>query len=259
MLTIQNIAGYKFVNLTDPASLRMKLLTAGQDLGIKGTILLSHEGINLSLAGSKEAIASFKMLLQADACFAGMSFRESYSATQPFRRMKVKLKKEIITMRLPMVQPGAVRAPSISAQEFKQWLDENRDISLVDTRNGYEVQFGTFKNAIDLKIKDFSEFPEKSDQLDKDKTIVMFCTGGIRCEKAAIHLMQEGFKKVYQLEGGILNYFAEIGGAHYHGDCFVFDERVALDPQLQKSGAEQCRHCQYPIQQSEQHHCYLNQ
>lgn len=255
MLNIQNIAGYKFVSLTDLTDLREVFLDKTLDLGIKGTVLLSEEGINLSLAGPLSSIDNFKAFLKADHRFADVTFRESFSADQPFQRMKVKLKKEIITMRRPELNPEAARAPSITPTEFKRWLDEEKDISVLDTRNDYEVQFGTFKDAINLEIKDFSEFPEKSNSLSKDKPIVMFCTGGIRCEKAAVHLLNEGFKNVFQLEGGILNYFAEVGGEHYQGECYVFDERVALDSTLLASGTQQCEQCQGPIKTSEDHIC----
>lgn len=256
MSSIQNIAGYKFVALQDVVEMRSAFLEKCGSLGLKGTILLSSEGINISLAGTQEAIAGFKSYLHADARFADMTYRESFSDEQPFRRMKVKLKKEIITMKQSDVKPVEMRAPSVSPKEFKQWLDENRDITVLDTRNDYEMQFGTFDNAVNLHLKDFSEFPEKSKSLAKDKPVVMFCTGGIRCEKAAIYLLNSGHEKVYQLEGGILNYFSEVGGEHYNGECFVFDGRVALDATLKSTGAEQCQVCQNPIRKAEVHHCH---
>jgi UPF0176 protein len=256
MLAIQNIAGYKFIALANLPEMRVELLDKCLSLAIKGTILLSPEGINMNLAATHDAISHFKAYLLANPHFSDMTFRESLSAESPFKRMKVKLKKEIITMRTPDVNPGEIRAPSISPTDFKQWLDENRDMVVLDTRNDYEMQFGTFDNAVNLHLKDFGEFPEKSKSLTKDKPIVMFCTGGIRCEKAAVHLLNAGFEKVFQLDGGILNYFAEVGGAHYNGECFVFDGRVALNPELQATGAEQCCVCQNPIKKFEDHHCH---
>jgi UPF0176 protein len=257
MLNIHNIAGYKFIPLNHVPELQAAFRDHCKALEIKGTILLSEEGINVSLGASHEAIAVFKLYLQQDERFADMTFRESFSETQPFRRLKVKLKKEIITMGRPEVNPGsAQRAPAVSPTELKQWLDEKKDILILDTRNDYEMQFGTFENAVNLKLNDFGEFPEKAKSIEKDKPVVMFCTGGIRCEKAAIHLMNSGFENVYQLEGGILNYFAEVGAAHYHGECFVFDGRVALNSELQSTGAVQCRVCQGAIKQSEEHHCH---
>jgi UPF0176 protein len=146
--------------------------------------------------------------------------------------MKVKIKKEIIAFRNPLVKPEKNRAPSITATQLKTWLDENRDFTLLDTRNDYEIAYGHFKKAIHLNIKDFSEFSTAAKNVDPNKTIVMYCTGGIRCEKAALHLLNEGFQKVYQLEGGILKYFHHVGQSHYEGKCFVFDERVALNENL---------------------------
>lgn len=246
-MQILNIAGYKFIPLSDLADLRSTLLAECDRLSLKGTILISSEGLNLSLAGISDSITAFKTYLENDPHLGGMSFRESYSSFQPFKRLKVKIKKEIITMRRPEVRPEQTVAPTISPNEFKQWLDENRDITILDTRNDYEVQFGTFHGAMNLHIDDFSEFPKAAETVTRDKPVVMFCTGGIRCEKAALHLLNAGFPEVYQLQGGILNYFAEAGGAHYDGECFVFDERVALDASLQAKGTRQCTGCQGPI------------
>lgn len=247
---IQNIAGYKFIALAELSDLRSGLLAKCESLDLKGTILLSAEGVNLNLAGTSDKIAAFKQFLQQDTRFSDMTYRESVSQAQPFKHVKVKIKKEIITMRRDDVRPEAARAPSITPAELKQWLDENRDVTILDTRNDYEVRFGTFENAVNLQIKDFCEFPEAAEKIvERDKPIVMFCTGGIRCEKAAVHLLNAGFPEVYQLQGGILNYFAEVGGDHYDGECFVFDQRVSLDANLQETGTQQCIQCQGPIKQ----------
>jgi UPF0176 protein len=246
-MQILNIAGYKFTTLTDLSTMKAVLLQTCQTLELKGTILLSEEGINLSLAGEIAKVIEFKEILQNDAHFSDMTYRESYSDTKPFKRLKIKLKKEIITLRRPEIQPEKQRAAGITPEQFKQWLDENRDITVLDTRNDYEVKFGTFHDAVNLHIDDFSEFVPATAHLNKNKPVVMFCTGGIRCEKAGMHLVNQGFPEVYQLEGGILNYFAQVGGAHYDGECFVFDERVALDPQLQATGTVQCKTCQGPV------------
>lgn len=233
MKKIHNIAGYKFIQLSDLVELQRVFLDQCQALALRGTVLLSSEGINLSLAGSADAISLFKAFLHQDARFADMTFRESRSDDVPFKRMKVKLKNEIITMRSPEVKPVEQRALSISPTEFKHWLDEGRDMVVLDTRNEYEMEYGAFEGAMNLHLDEFGQFPERAKALPKDKPIVMYCTGGVRCEKAAIAMQQVGFDQVYQLDGGILNYFAEVGGAHYQGSCFVFDERVALDPLLQ--------------------------
>lgn len=232
-MQILNIAGYKFITLENLPELRIVLLNKCKELSLKGTILLSPEGINISLAGELANISAFKTYLWADSNFNDITFRESYSTMPPFKRLKVKLKKEIITLRRPEICPEIERAPAISPQQFKQWLDEGRKLTILDTRNTYEVEFGTFEGATKLNIEDFCEFPKAVENLDADKPVVMFCTGGVRCEKAGIHLLNKGFSEVYQLDGGILNYFALMGGAHYDGACFVFDERVALKPDLQ--------------------------
>ncbi len=249
MTHILNIAGYKFITLTALAALRSHLLATVTDLQLKGTVLLGEEGINLNLAGTREAIEAFKTILLRDIRFAEMTFRQSFSASQPFKHMRVKIKKEIITLKQPDIKPEFEAAPSITPAEFKQWLDEERDITVLDTRNDYEVQFGTFKKAVNLQIEDFSQFPEAAQQVPKDKPIVMFCTGGIRCEKAAWVMLNAGYQKVFQLQGGILNYFAEVGGEHFQDECFVFDQRIAVNHQLQASGTIQCHVCQGPITQ----------
>lgn len=231
-MQILNIAGYKFVSLTDAAELRIKLLEQCQLLQLKGTILLSAEGINLSLAGLINEIDTFKNYLKTYSAFNDMTFRESFSTYQPFKRLKVKLKKEIITMRCPEIKPEQETAPHISPEKLKQMLDEHQDITLLDTRNTYEVEMGTFDGAAHFDLDDFSEFPSTINKISRDKPVVMFCTGGVRCEKAGAYLLKSGFSEVYQLDGGILNYFAKVGGAHYHGECFVFDERVALNADL---------------------------
>jgi UPF0176 protein len=222
-------------------------------LQLRGTVLLSEEGINLNLSGTKAAIAEFQTFLLADIRFADMTFRTSFSSGQPFKFMKVKIRKEIITMRRPEVRAADARAQGLAPHELKKWLDENRDITILDTRNDYEVRFGTFKNATHFEIKDFSEFPAVAEKkLTPEKPIVMFCTGGIRCEKAALHLQNAGFPEVYQLDGGILNYFSEVGGAHYDGECFVFDQRVSVDASLQVTGTLQCTVCNGPVSEAQQ-------
>jgi UPF0176 protein len=235
MPSIINIAAYKFVALEDPASLRPELLEQATALKLKGTILLAREGINLFLAGSREAIDTFLADLRARPAFADLETKESLSAEQPFGKLLVKLKKEIISLGRPDIDPARAPAPRLSAKELQQWLDEGRDVVLLDTRNEFEIDHGTFEGAVGLGLNTFRGFNGKIDKIDpalKDKTIVTFCTGGIRCEKAAPLMIKNGFSKVYQLDGGILKYFEECGHAHFKGDCYVFDERVALNPEL---------------------------
>lgn len=252
-MQILSIAGYKFISLHDGLhTLRDHLFSLCNTLALKGTILLSTEGININLAGTPIHITSFKDQLKVDARFVDFSFHETYSTVPPFKRLKVKVKKEIITLNQPAASPLGARAPHLSPQELKQWLDEKREITLLDTRNDYEVRFGTFTGATHLQIPDFGEFPKVVDHVEKDKPIVMFCTGGIRCEKAAVYMLNQGYSTVYQLDGGILGYFAQVGGEHYSGECFVFDERIALDAQLNDTDTLQCSLCQGPVTAAQQ-------
>jgi UPF0176 protein len=237
---ILNIAAYRFVDIDDPAALRVELRTRAAALRLKGTILLAREGINLFLAGAAADVEAFLRSLRADARFAPIEVKRSWSAQPPFRRLQAKIRGEIVSMRRPEFNPLEAPAPRLAPRELKRWLDEGRDVVLLDTRNQFEVELGSFDNTLSLGLRSFSEFPKAAPALAQaagDRAIVTFCTGGIRCEKAAPWLISQGFSEVYQLDGGILNYFEQCGGAHYHGTCFVFDERVALDPSLQQIGA----------------------
>jgi predicted sulfurtransferase len=233
--TILNVAFYRFVHLESPSSLRPRFKEVGNDLGIKGTILLSQEGINGFLAGSSESIAEFQRFLQSFPEFQGMEYKESWSDSVPFDHLFIKLKKEIISMGRPDIRPAELTGPRLSAAEFKRWMDEGRDALVLDTRNDYEVALGTFEKAEHLGIQHFRQFSEKLKTLPqeaKKRPVVMFCTGGIRCEKATALALKEGFEQVFQLEGGILKYFEECGSSHYRGDCFVFDERRTVNSEL---------------------------
>ena len=246
MNTVLNISTYKFVPLPDAAALREVLLDRAQALQLKGTILLAEEGINMFLAGPADDVRSFVTQLQQDPRFADIAPKESWSDTQPFKKMLVKVKGEIIRMNHPTIKPAVGRAPAVAPATVKRWLDQGHDdngrpVVTLDTRNDFEVDEGTFEGAIDWRITKFTEFPDAFrahlDEL-KDKTVVSFCTGGIRCEKAAILMCEEGLEHVYQLEGGILKYFEETDGSHYQGGCFVFDERRALSADLQATGLQ---------------------
>lgn len=240
MNDILNISAYKFVDIDDPQGLRELWLARAHDEGLKGTILLSQEGVNLFLAGTEAAVRAFVGFMHQDARFADIEPKESWSDTQPFRRMLVKCKREIIRMNHPTIRPAGGRAPAVRAETVKRWLDQGHDdqgrpVVTLDTRNAFEVDAGAFEGAIDWRITRFGEFPAAAQAHRAElegKTVVSYCTGGIRCEKAAIYLREIGLDSVYQLEGGILKYFEEVGGAHYRGDCFVFDERVGLAPDL---------------------------
>jgi UPF0176 protein len=232
---VVNIAAYRFVALQDLVRRRDQLRSLCAELNLKGTILLSPEGINLFLAGEREGIDAFLDHLDQDVDLAGMTVKRSLSAAQPFARMKVKLKREIIPFGIEGIDPLRQPAPALAPQTLRDWLIEDRELTLLDVRNDYEIEYGTFAGAQSLGLDHFRDLPAAVEQLNDDlrqRPLVMFCTGGIRCEKAGPYLQQQGFREVYQLDGGILHYFAECGGEHYEGDCFVFDERVAVDPNL---------------------------
>ena len=235
MPAILNIATYRFVAIDDPAALKAALLPRAQALGLKGTILLAPEGINAFIAGAETAVRSFLASLDDDARFAGLNIKESWSDKVPFVRLKIKLKQEIVTFRQSGLNPVSNPAPAMTAIELKRRLDAGEDIVLLDTRNDVEVAKGTFKNALFWGNRNFTEFADVArlhvDAL-RNRTVVSFCTGGIRCEKAAPFLQSLGAENVFQLQGGILRYFEEVGRDHYDGDCFVFDERTAVDSTL---------------------------
>ncbi len=241
MLPVLNVATYRFVELDDLPALRDQLLQRAIAAGLKGTVLLATEGINLCLAGEPRALRGWLAALGDDARLAGLDAKESFSATQPFKRLRVKIKREIIRMNQPTIRPAAGRAPTVDAHTLARWLrqgrcDAGRELVMLDTRNGFEVDRGAFDGAIDWRLDRFSDFPAALADHAADlqgKTIVSYCTGGIRCEKAALWMHEQGLPHTLQLEGGILKYFElEPGAPHYHGDCFVFDEREALKTDL---------------------------
>ncbi|MCW0219760.1 MAG: sulfurtransferase [Prosthecobacter sp.] len=253
--TITNIAAYQFATLTDLKSLREHLISLCKGWGLKGTILLSTEGINLFVAGLRPEIDLLLAELRSIEGLETLTPKFSESAEQPFRRMLVRIKKEIIAFGVEGIEPAKYTSPRIEAKTLKQWLDEGRPVTLLDTRNDYEVKLGTFKGAHVIGVDHFRDFPEAVRKLPeelKNQPIVTFCTGGIRCEKAAPFMEREGFQQVWQLEGGILKYFEEVGGAHYDGECFVFDQRVGVDPALSETEATQCFMCQSPLSEDDQ-------
>lgn len=244
---VVNIAAYHFVTLSDLPRRRAELRELCDRLELMGTILLSEEGINMFVAGGRGEIDELLEFIRSDSMMAELTVKESFSDRQPFRRMLVKIKEEIIAFGVEGVDPRQQTSPKLQPHELKKWLDEGRPVTLLDTRNDYEVEVGTFRNALPIGVDEFRDFPEAVSRLDEDlkqQPVVMFCTGGIRCEKAGPFMEQAGFQQIFQLDGGILKYFEECGGEHYDGDCFVFDQRVALDPNLQETGHELCFACQ---------------
>lgn len=240
-MNVLNISAYRFVELPDAAALRERIRERASAGGLKGTVLLAEEGINLFLAGAAAEVRGFVAWLEEDPRFAALAPKESWSETVPFGKLLVKVKREIIRMNHPAIRPQAGRAPAVDAKTLARWLDAGRDdagrpVVTLDTRNAFEVDHGRFAGAIDWRITKFSEFPAAAlahREALQGKTVVSYCTGGIRCEKAAIFLREAGVEQVLQLDGGILKYFEETDGRHFEGGCFVFDERERLDPRLQ--------------------------
>lgn len=255
MASVINIAAYKFAALSDLKSLRERLTVVTKAGGLKGTILLSTEGINLFVAGEKEPVERLLAELRAVPGLEALSPKYSVSEDQPFNRMLVRIKKEIIAFGVEGIHPERKTSRKLTAATLKQWLDEGRKVTLLDTRNDYEVKLGTFRGAKVLDIDHFRQFSSAVRRLPvemKEQPIVMFCTGGIRCEKAGPFMEMEGYRDVFQLDGGILKYFEECGGAHYEGECFVFDQRVGVDPALRETESAQCYNCLTPLTEEDQ-------
>ena len=240
MKSILNVSAYKFVGLSDPSAWRDAIRAQAQAGQLRGTVLLAEEGINLFMAGAPADVRAFLSWLRAQAPFADLVVKESESDELPFGKLNVKVKPEIIRMNHPMIRPQSERAPAVDAPTLARWLaaghdDHGRPVVTLDTRNAFEVDHGRFSGAHDWRISKFSDFPAAllahRDEL-AGKTVVSYCTGGIRCEKAALLMREAGVENVLQLEGGILQYFKEVGGQHFEGNCFVFDEREALSDTL---------------------------
>lgn len=242
---------YKFVTLDDYQKLKTPLLNFMLDQHIRGTLLLAHEGINGTVAGSRNAINALLAFLRNDSRLAELSYKESFVDEMPFLRTRVKLKKEIVTMGIEGIDPKRVVGTYVKPTDWNALISDP-DVVLVDTRNDYEVQVGTFKNALNPDTESFREFPQYvKDNLDpqKNKKVAMFCTGGIRCEKSTAYLKEQGFEEVYHLEGGILKYLEEVPEEEslWQGECFVFDERVTVNHALEKGHYDQCNACRMPI------------
>jgi len=253
-LEFLNVAGYKFEPLENLDSLIPKFQNKCDELGLKGSVYLSPNGINFSIAGTEENVDTYIKFMEEDSRFRDIPLKKTFSETQPFRRMKVRLKKEIISLGRDDINPKELTGDYISPRQLFEIYEKKEDVIVLDTRNEYETRVGIFENAIDLQLDTFRDFPSAIETLPeeyKDKQIVMYCTGGIRCEKASAVMMKAGFSDVKQLEGGVLDYFKETGGAYWNGDCFVFDERVALDKELKETEYIYCYICREPLSAEE--------
>ena len=262
---------YKFARLEDFESLRSPLLKLMDEQQVKGTLLLALEGINGTIAGDRKGIDAILTWLRSDSRLADIETKESYEQTMPFYRSKVKLKKEIVTMGVDVIDPKKIVGTYVKPQDWNALISDP-DVLLIDTRNDYEVKIGGFKNAINPETETFRSFPQyvkENLDPDKHKKVAMYCTGGIRCEKSTAYLKEQGFEDVYHLQGGVLKYLEEIPVEQslWEGECFVFDNRVAVDHNLEKGQYDQCYACRYPITEEEKNseryeqgvscpHCY---
>lgn len=251
MTKIVVAALYKFAPLHDYKELKTPLLHLCQKLSIKGTLLLAAEGINGTVAGTRKSIDSLLDYLKTDARLANLEHKESYCDEQPFYRTRVKLKKEIVTLGVPGVDPNKQVGEYVEPKDWNQVISDP-NVLVIDTRNNYEVSIGSFKNSINPQTNTFREFPDfvaKHLKDAKDKKIAMYCTGGIRCEKSTSYLLQQGFKHVVHLKGGILKYLEEVpnNASLWDGECFVFDNRVAVDGNLSQGTYDQCHGCRNPL------------
>lgn len=250
---------YKFVALENHQALKQPLLNQMLDKDIRGSLLLAKEGINGTVAGSRQAIDELLLWLESDPLFNNLlnpvERKESLCDKMPFKRSRVKLKKEIVTMGLENIDPRHSAGTYVEPEDWNQLISDP-DVMVIDTRNDYEIQVGTFQNAINPETQSFREFPDYvNNKLDrnKDKKVAMFCTGGIRCEKSTALLKELGFEEVYHLKGGILKYLEDIpeDESLWEGECFVFDDRVTVNHRLEKGQYDQCHGCRLPIKESD--------
>lgn len=255
-----NLSGYLFVQLAESElpALRTDLLATCRQLGVRGTILLSPEGINVMLCGLELDARAAATAIRKYPPLASIWLKESWSESVTFSRMLVKLKHEIIPVGDDSINPAERTGRYLNPESLRTWYDEGRDFVIIDTRNDYEVQIGSFENAIDLELSNFRTIASRLEALAKEdpsllqRPVVTFCTGGVRCEKVTPIMMNMGFQDVYQLEGGIINYFERVGGDHYKGECFVFDKRVAVDANLEETSTTQCYLCQHVLTEHDQ-------
>jgi UPF0176 protein len=256
-MSITVTAFYKFVTIADPPALRQELLALARAQAIKGTILIAPEGINATIAGPDAGIRQVLAHLRADPRFVDLASKESYADEIPFGRLKVRLKREIVTLRRPEADPSRRVGTYVKPERWNA-LIADPEVVVIDTRNAYEVGIGTFPGALDPMTRSFSEFPDfVAANLDpaRHKRVAMFCTGGIRCEKASAFMLAQGFPEVYHLEGGILKYLETVPHEQslWQGECFVFDERVALEHGVKPGSHVMCKACGAPIAEGEEH------
>ncbi len=253
-----NISGYRFTPIGDIENTLNELKSLCADLDILGSIYLASEGINIGISGNILEIQTFRGRLNLSERFANIRFHELYSLKRPYKKMTVKTKTELVPIEDTSINVRDYSHQYLPPQELKQWLDENKDFVLLDMRNEFEFDLGTFDQAQQLHLRRFRKLQTKDDEINnlpKDKPIVTFCTGGIRCEKAGPYLEKFGFKNIYQLEGGIIEYLRQTKGAHWHGNCFVFDDRVTITKDLAPEHLHLCTDCQCILENTESEFC----
>ena len=256
-------AFYKFIQLDDLESLQERIESCCQENNVFGIVLLAHEGINSTIAGTREGVGKVLEFIRQDSRFADLQWKESCATKQPFRKLRVRLKKEIVTLGIPGVDPNQLVGTYIKPSEWNALISDP-DVFVIDTRNHYETEIGTFKGAVDPGLDSFSQLPawlEKKIKSGEQPRVAMFCTGGIRCEKSTAFLKQAGVKEVYHLEGGILKYLEEVpeDESLWEGECFVFDQRVAVGHGLKLTDYELCRACRFPLRPSEKQSKYFQE
>lgn len=253
-----NISGYRFTPIDNPDQTLKDFNSLCADLAVMGSIYIASEGVNIGLSGNILEIQTFRRRLQEHTAFQNIRFHELYSTQMPYRKMTIKTRTELVPIEDPTIKVGDFDHQYLAPQELKQWLDEGRDFILLDMRNDFEFQLGTFDSATQLDLRRFRKLQTKDEQiqeLPKDKPIVTFCTGGIRCEKAGPYLEKQGLDNIYQLHGGIIEYLRQTKGAHWHGNCFVFDDRVSINHELAAQHFNLCIDCQLILKEDEHEIC----
>ena len=253
-----NISGYRFTQVENVSATLDCIEDFCSELDVKGSIFVAMEGINISLAGNILAIQTFISKLNEDTRFANIRFHQTYSKNIPFNKLIFKIKNELVPLGKSPFNSESFTHQYLPAKKLQQWLDEGKDITLLDMRNEFEFELGTFEGAQHLHLNGFRQLPSKHEAINcipKDKPVVTFCTGGIRCEKAGPYMENLGFNEVYQLDGGIIEYLRQTKGRHWQGNCFVFDDRISLDKNLKSEHCNLCLVCQKMLSESEHQVC----
>ncbi len=251
-----NSTGYKFVDIGSPKKIFEEISQACDDNKVFGTIYIANEGVNINLAGPSDIIIRIESFFENHELLSGIHFKHTYSEQPPFKKLKIKIKPEIISIKKNIKKLSNIKKNYIDPKHLQKMLDDGKEIYLLDTRNKYEINIGTFKNSKNLNILKFEDFIKKSNELKKLKgEVVMFCTGGIRCEKAQGYLNEKGIHNFKQLKGGIINYLIETDGKYWDGECFVFDDRITLDKELNPTYKNLCPNCQVIINSIDRKNC----